>query len=618
MKKTPLPIYFLDTETLGFGGRAICLTSVGLNDVEAKAFVGFDCIEDGINSIVDENPQADIIRVYFHNAGFDLMRFKDQLDGCVVSIQQNGTMFISGAIAYRNKILVIRDSLALLPSSLKKLSQSFCPELPKMELDFTENDFDITDEYHLDYAKRDVIALRLIVTRFAEVLGVKVDKLAITAASQSFKLMKKSISDNFGEYRPSTRKENDDYRKYYFGGRIYIRDGHCIDSNFETVSIDITSSYPQQMRGFIYPKAGKSPKIAHGVIPSPAFKGRFLVTVKVTNYRAELPLLPVRVNDAPVYPHGSFESHITDHEYTLLTETKEYDSLEIGRVLWWSCNECDYIFKPYVTEAYKLKLKGDVLNKQEKGSGEALRTVGKLNLNSPYGKLAQRYLDEQDSGLIGWGDDYENLSPFGKEMNSTPNDHRNVHLAAMITASGRCQLYRAIRYYGAQNVIYCDTDSVKVLKEVYDKLPTYHEIGEDLGQWKPEGIYHELRVIAPKVYVANVEEGGKFHNEVKSKGTPPNMITHFESDGILFKPKKTGNKEKDKALCSDMFYALMQSHKHTLVISYGEKPTRLKTYINTGIMAHKSHKTVTNPCMVKAMRFDAINRTYHTLTVNDL
>jgi hypothetical protein len=604
MKKA-LPIYFYDTETEGFGGNSITATYTEISGEETHVTTGYGCIEDSIDHIISLHPIDDLIRIYIHNASFDIMRFKAQLSDSVVSIQQNGTAFISGAIAYKNKILVVRDSLALLPSSLKKLSQSFCPELPKLDLDFEKEAFDYTNPDHIEYAKRDVDTLKLIIVRYANIINVKPESLAITAASQSFKRLKQVYTENIGKYYAVDRETNTKFRDFYYGGRIYIRNGHCIDEKNDTVSLDITSSYPHQMRAYQYPLAGRSPAVSMGRIPSIALKGRYLVTVKVTDYKATLPILPVRIEGTPVYPHGTFTSNITDHEYEILTNAQkgEYSKLEVITCYYWREKDCDFIFRDYVNEAYTLKLRGDELNVTEAGSGEALRTIGKINLNSPYGKLAQQYIEEGEP--LGWGEGYENLNPFGKtgEKPKHDNDHRNVHLAAMITSSGRCQLYRAIYYYGVDNVVYSDTDSVKVKTSVFNTLPVYHDQGNELGQWKPEGEFNQLRVIAPKVYVATEITDVKTKKSIKSKGTPPSGMAGIVCDGVTMSGTL------------DNFYEAMQTHREHVKISYKEKPTKLKTFLSIGVMALKSVKTVTQPHNVKGMTYNPDNRTYSTITI---
>lgn len=608
---------FWDTETEnGFIGHSIasqwCFVYGDNTTNEPQLYEGYDCILDMFNAIHDlwlelDKPE---ICLYAHNAAFDLMRTRSQLPNSVFKATLVCGQMVAGKLLYKDMTINCRDSMRLLPESLDKLSKSLTPELPKLQMNHLIG-YEIGNPEDQDYAKRDVETLRAVLITFAKIINQPLEKLKFSAAGQAFFMMKKIYEEDNGKYRALPKELNQLFlAKFYFGGRIYIRHNHNPLEICDTESLDITSSYPFQMAEQVFPIPGVKPARLSYV---PSAKGRFFVSVKVKDYNNTLPIFPFRKEDGGViYPHGSFTAQISDIEYYHL---RKYDidtfrRLEVVECLFWGIDKCSKWLKKYIDLYYQLKQEGDRLNKNVKGSGDALRTVAKLLLNSIYGKFAQKYVEQAEE--VAWAGG-EHLEIFPE----TNNDHRNAHISAFITAGARCHLYEAIEYYGHENVVYSDTDSIKVYKHVYESKPKMAKEGDYLGSWKPEGEYKGLQVIAPKVYIGIHVEKGEEKLEIKAKGLPMKNITNVIIDGTKTRLARSSvnpdiNNKSDKK-AAQMIAEAARSLKEVKV-SYAHKPLKLKSFVKSGEYAATSLKTMSYPDTVKGMEFN--RNVYKIIEIN--
>jgi hypothetical protein len=604
-KNTSRLIILWDTETEnGFSGSSVASQWCYIynNDVDntPKINEGYFCIEETFDDVKTlwellDKPQ---ITLYAHNSAYDLMRTKAQLPGSDFKAQLIAGAFVAGKLVYKDLTIECRDSMRLLPQSLSSLSKSLAPELPKLQMDHYKG-YMIGDDNDREYALRDVTTLRAILLRFANLTEIPVSKLKFSAAGQAFHLAKTIYENEYGEYKALSREWNETFLKYYYvGGRVYIRHNHNPLELFDTVSLDITSSYPYQMLKQLFPNPGIAPKVLK---VKPKGKGRYFVKAKVYNYKERLPVLPYRTFDVTgtkettTFPNGTFTTYITDDEYEFVKKHQPSTDIEPLEFIFWPAKDCSEWLKPYIQKYYALKALGDEMNAKEPGSGDALRTVAKLFLNSVYGKFAQKYIDDGGE-TVSWGKG-EQLEVFGESK----RDHRNAHISAFITGGARVHLYKAINYYGYDNVVYCDTDSVKILKAIYDSMPKLSTENDELGGWKNEGIYTDLQIIAPKVYIGN--HNGKL--EIKAKGMPVKNITAISINGKISKLPR-GTKAKDEQSDKKVAAMITDAARELadVKVTYEPKPHKLKSFVKTGNFADVSCKTMSHPSRTKGMYFN--------------
>lgn len=150
----------------------------------------------------------------------------------------------------------------------------------------------------------------------------------------------------------------------------------------------------------------------------------------------------------------------------------------------------DYAYKPFVDENYTLKA-----NAKREGN-KLLEKFSKLNLNSGYGKLAERlerrighYELNKDTGAIHFVED-------GVEIDDT--SALNVVIGALVTCIARCYILsqiRAVCSNVAEQFVYIDTDSIHAFAD-YDKADAF-----SLGGLKLEAECEAVKYLAPKTYI---------------------------------------------------------------------------------------------------------------------
>jgi len=152
-------------------------------------------------------------------------------------------------------------------------------------------------------------------------------------------------------------------------------------------------------------------------------------------------------------------------------------------------------------------------------------------LNSLYGKFAQSPQIIQYKVNANGLEERKEILPFCKS---------NPVIASYITAYARIHLYRLFRKAGMENVLYCDTDSAFVSKNL-------GEGSSNLGDIKLEGWSDRPRsftFVRAKCYifrdVISTKEGGKRVSGMKWKGLSQrfdNKITIEEVDELIRRDK---------------------------------------------------------------------------------
>lgn len=222
---------------------------------------------------------------------------------------------------------------------------------------------------------------------------------------------------------------------------------------------------------------------------------------------------------------------------------------------------------------------------------ESLRTSCKLYLNNLYGKFGQDYemqsytilsdeYDKDDEFTINVNNvtlEKQDLRVKSKKMHTIFNykvystdrvdkqkeKANNVYVASYITMLSRCKLYEVIHRYGADKVLYGDTDSVKIFGEI-DK--TYIN-NTELGKWKYEGTYETFAFVGSKKYMyrdindkfaihiagANVIDESKYANWKKDKAVQDTMLNDFiKMNFIMYKKETTVHKTTGTKLIGEM------------------------------------------------------------------
>lgn len=482
-----------------------------------------------------------------------------------------------------DKIIELRDSLKLLPFSVRKIGESFGTKHKKLDMEYEGYRYagcEITDK-EKEYIANDV----LVVKEALEIMFREGhSKLTIgSCCLAEFKATKHH--DEYERLFPDLTKfpldaeqygsENADkyIRRSYKGGWCYVVKGKEDQIKKNGLTADVNSLYPSSMSsesGNMYP-VGEPHFWKGNYIPEEIFKkpSYFFVRIKTRFYIKEnmLPFIQIKGNllyrgtecleTSDVYDsknkrymwaYRDTEGKIHDTKVTLtLTCTdfalflEHYDTVELEIL-----DGCYFdaeigLFDKYIEKYKKQKL-------ENKG---ALRELAKLFLNNLYGKMASStdssfkyaYLDE--TGAIC----YKIVTAYNKKAGY-------IAIGSAITSYARNFTIRAaqMNYYGPnkRGFIYADTDSIHCdLKPEELKGITVHD--KNFCCWKLETYWDEALFTRQKTYIEHVTHENqkkidKPYYNVKCAGMPERAKNYFVASmlGTYLKPEAEWDDDEKK------------------------------------------------------------------------
>lgn len=485
------------------------------------------------------------------------------------SISDRG-MWYSIVVKVKNHFIEIRDSLKLLPFSVKRIGESFGTKHKKLDMEYTGFRYagcEITKE------EQEYIANDVLVVKEALEIMFKQGHNKLTIGSCCLEEYKKicqsslEIQLDYAEMFPNLYdfkidKQEHKYdnagdwlRKSYRGGWCYLVKGKENKIKTNGTTADVNSLYPSMMSS----KSGNKypiglPKFWTGnFIPEEALKEKmyYFVRIKTRFYIKDnyLPFIQVKgdlkykgtesLEDSDVYNHENGQKYpyyidkngniqqakveltLTVTDYQLIKEHYELVDFEI-------LDGCYFysmvgIFDEYINKYAKIK-------KESKG---ALRELAKLFLNNLYGKMAS---STDSSFKIAYVKDDKSIG----FMQVVENEKKPGYIAigSAITSYSRNFTIRAAQknYYGAEKrgFIYADTDSIHC-----DLLP--QEIkgievdNKEFCCWKLESCWDKAIFTRQKTYIEHVThenliplDESKQYNNIKCAGMPKKCKDLFE------------------------------------------------------------------------------------------
>lgn len=464
---------FGDFETAGLGGNFIIAATLDEND----NFETYKTIEDFMMAVINSSKV-----IYFHNLEYDARYILDYLIKHKIKFE---------VITRVTKVLIIKcencefvDTYAVLSDSLANLSKVFAPEYEKKKLDLDKETFNPENEEHMEYLRYDVLALKHVYLNARRVIyenfGINMKYTAASCALEAFRL-----TLNSPLYRTNQKAENI-ARKAYSGGFVYIREVNVFSDIYV---LDYNSMYPSVMRDNDIP-TGR-------VVLTKKYMGKGYYKVILDQSKAKFKFIYGYTDDEKrkLQPQkissDKFLAYISDVEYELAIELGY--NIEIIEGIHFE--QSDKIFTTFVNMCEELRLKN---NKNAVGA------MTKLIQNSLYGKFGSKKKREKyvldTEALIGYQPLLiDNLpSDLQYKEEEINRSYMLPHIAAYVTACARAKLVRAIIKAGIENVVYCDTDSLFVTKDGYEKLKD--EIGVKYGMLKLEAQLEEVLLLAPKLY----------------------------------------------------------------------------------------------------------------------
>lgn len=475
------------------------------------------------------------------------------------SISDKGQWY-SIIIKVKNHFIEIRDSLKLLPFSVKRIGDSFKTKHRKLEMEYTGFRYagcNITDE-EKKYIANDV----LVVKEALEILfNEGHDKLTIGSCclSEYKNICKHSLKNEleYNEMFPDIydipldkniyKYDNagEWVRKSYKGGWCYLVKGKENKIYHNGTTADVNSLYPSMMSsesGNPYP-IGKPTFWVGNYIPDEALEDNryYFIRIKTRFYikKDKLPFIQIKGNllykgtesleSSDVYDKATnqyythyrdlngnlidtrVELTLTMTDFILIKEHYELVDFEILDGCWFYTQIG--IFDEYI-EKYK---------HQKQTSKGAKRELAKLFLNNLYGKMAS---SKDSSFKLAYVKDDKSIGFLPVSENNKKAGY--IPVGSAITSYARNFTIRAAQknYHGVNNpgFIYADTDSI------HCDLPPEQVIGikvhpKDFCCWKLESCWDKAIFTRQKTYIEHIiaedlEPIEKPYNNIKCAGMP--------------------------------------------------------------------------------------------------
>lgn len=465
----------------------------------------------------------------------------------------------------------IRDSLKLLPFSVKRIGESFGTRHKKLDMEYTGFRYagcEITDE-EKQYIANDVLVVK-------EALEIMFNEghTDLTIGSCCLKEYKRSVgNDDYKMFFPDLYgmpidKNKHGYenvgeyiRKSYRGGWCYLVKGKEGKIYNNGCTFDVNSLYPSMMSsesGNYYP-VGTPHMWTGNIIPDEALKPQryYFIRIKTRFYikKDKLPFIQIKSSHlykgteclettdvfnketglySPYYI--GFDGNVKDTrvelvltmtDFELLKEHYELVDFEILDGCWFYAEIG--LFDSYI-EKYK------TMKMNNKG---ALRELAKLFLNNLYGKMASStdssfkvaYLKDDKS--IG----FMTCMEKGKKPGYIP-------VGSAITSYARNFTIRAaqMNYHGKDKhgFIYADTDSIHC--DIPWNLVSGVKIHDkNFCCWKPESCWDVAIFTRQKTYIEhvvqeNLQDIDKPYYNIKCAGMPKKCKNLFELSMQGFEP----------------------------------------------------------------------------------
>lgn len=454
--------------------------------------------------------------VFGHNVYFDLQCSNFFVEASergykVKFLYDKGLVFILSIFNGSSKIKII-STTNFYDFSLDKIGKSLGIE--KMKVNFDTD----SREYKQAYCKNDVLITRIALLKYIDFLDEhNMGNFCMTKASQAlttyrYRFMKSTI------YNHNEQDIIDLERESYLGGRNEAFElGDLKNGPF--YHYDINSMYPFVMLKYKYPTRLIDIRDSLTIDELKDYLTTFCCIAEVELDTNE-PIYGIRNNGKMIFPVGRIKTVLPTGSLKVAIEKNHIH--KIGKAAFY---ECDYIFKDYIDYFYSLKR----LYKEE--NNEIYTRIVKIFLNSLYGKFGQKNaiteinIDEENNGYYRienydavTGDRWTETELLHTNIIETGEEEGKLSMVAIpshVTDYARLLLWKLIDMVGYNNVLYCDTDSLKIREKDKDKI-NYRIDNYDLGALSLEDVTKTFRIYGCKDYYT--EKGEKI------KGVPKNYI----------------------------------------------------------------------------------------------
>lgn len=449
-------------------------------------------------------------RIYFHNLRFDIAFLYELLPTKEFKyhIIRNNSKILQFKIykeykrLKKNKkeyriekktFLDIRDSLVLLPTSIKELGKSL--GYPKLEQDYFSDK--ITKEY-IDYCYRDIKIVQKSLFRLQKFcrkyynFELNLRKMPLTLPSLAKRLFHYLIQIAYGKDIIRQIYNIDDkleqlFRNFYYGGRVETFNFNKLTNGYYN---DFNSHYPSIMREnkFPIPKYSLHRCFSHEKCFSQwKANKKIFGCFCIIHENHDIPLIASKINDKLIFGNGKKQCFLfrKELEYLLSLNVK----IEIKAVV--ICEKYLPIFNDFVNITYNIK---------KNAKFESDKLMSKLLMNSLYGKFAEKKEKERIDILHAVKclpeKELRQISITEKGFIKRSIQYHdtlktNIIFSMMITSLARLKLHQYI--LESDNPYYCDTDSI-ISKKIIEN-------STELGKISIEFQFKQFQSLGCKEYV---------------------------------------------------------------------------------------------------------------------
>lgn len=486
----------------------------------------------------------------------------------VTAIVPRGSSMLYFTLKIKNKVYTFRDSSALLPFSLKSITENFGVTHVKQEYDHSKTTR-YTKELSM-YLKYDCIGLYESLEKFYSWPLIEKAGGATTLASQAMRVFRTYLKkDLYGLGDDASAF----VRESYLGGRTEIFRPFC--KKGPLYEYDVNSLYPFVMRDNYYPVGNGYFTFSFEDHRLGIYKARVRVHSDV-----HVPCLGVVRDGKFVFPTGEFSGVWTSAELSY-ARSLGYD-IEIieGYVF----PRKEKLFHDFITDLYKIRLTSP--------KNSVSDILAKLLMNSSYGRFGMNLEKENITFELKEGvKEYRAITMNGKniQMYSEPVRLRTfTHpgIAAFVTSYARIHMHRLMSKIKPDALYYTDTDSIFTT----DELPT----GKNLGDLKHEGTYDSAVFLLPKTYYAK----GLKKSKIAMKGFDKKKISQFDFDD--FHSALEGDLKRFKIENEPKFATLKTAIAQNKIVAMTKKTEKqLRSEYSKRIIVKQNGHYFTKPLTLK-------------------
>ena len=287
-------------------------------------------------------------------------------------------------------------------------------------------------------------------------------------------------------------------RKAYRGGRVEVfKSG--IEPNF--VGYDVNSMYLSIMRDEIFPDPNSAHYIRNPLVLPEGNLYLYIADCTVNVPEQYIGVLPTlrEADNKLVFPTGTFRGHFASPELNYAVKECGVKIIKIHSLI-------KYKAKPYFKDYadFIWKKRKEYKDKHNKGMDILIKYLGNTlyggfgqrNKESYFGKLEDLTLqfieDRKTKPVISEIDGVKYVTVTASK--GEDSKHTFPCIPVFIASFARLLLLKSLRA-NAENLIYTDTDSMKLSKEAKGIV-----IGDGLGEWGYEGTEKDIEIYKCKMY----------------------------------------------------------------------------------------------------------------------